>query len=448
MKRSIGIRTRVIAAALACMAGVGGPAVAPVRGQSLAYEDVIAKLRAVDPRARLDALGLLRDAGYIDAVMPVAALLTDPAPEVQVAAIETEVSLFLVDEAYTRTVGRDVVKIKDASLPLLAFAQGPGALVGNPAPRTLMNGLVAAIGSTDPRVRFDAMYAVGALGVPLVGRGQFPDPRTAVARLLGALKDPDAAERAAATHVLGRLFEAAVRDPRLNTDILGLRGDVGDQLVAAMNDTDQAVRLSAINAIGQIRYERAIRSLVDFCGYYKRDLLGLAALDALAHIAHPSSAGQFATAFDVNDEEVRRISLEGMARIGDKAALAGLVARASSDRSQVVRLAVAFARARAGDFSELEVIVEGFKNRELRTATFNYLVELGPTVAPSLGGATGQRDVKIRAGLAEVLGVIGNSSTLATLELLGRDRDKTVATAAQRSQRRLTIRPPGTPRLP
>ena len=448
MRRKMQPRAGVATLVVIMVGVITGPGLQTVRGQDVAYEDVVARLKSPDAKARIDALALLAGAGYIDAVAPVAALVSDPVPEVQTQAITTEVSLYLADEAYTRAFGGRIVKSKDASLPLLAFAQGPGATAANVPQASVMTALIGAMASPSARVRFDAMYAVGVLGQGALRHGQFPDPKGVVARLLAVSKDTDPALRAASIHVLGRLFESALRDEKANQDWVGQRGEVGDQLIATMNDPDELVRLSSINALGALRHDRAVRSLVDFCGYYKRDKLGLAALNALAHIAHASSVGQFAAAFEVNDEELRRIALEGTARIGDRAALNALVTRAAGDRSPVVRQAAAFAKASVGDFSDLGVITGGFRSADLQENAFNYLVELGPAMAPPLAGAASYRDASVRAGIAEVLGIIGSAATLPTLELLARDRDRTVAAAAVRSQKRLTVRPPGTPRTP
>ncbi len=448
MRPTVQSWARVVALLAIVAGGMLGPGLHPVRGQDIAYEDVIARLKSPDEKARVDALTLLAGAGYIDAVVPVTALISDPAAAVQAQAIATEVSLFLVDEGYTRSVANRIVKSKDASLPLLGFAQGPGATVANVPQTALITALVGAIASSTPRVRFDAMYAVGVLAPSLVKRGQFPDARGAVSRLLAVLTDPDPAQRSASIHVLGRLYESVPRDDKANQDWIAQRGEVGDRLIVAMNDPDELVRLSSINALGALRHDRAVQSLVDFCAYYKRDKLGLASLNALAHIAHPSSVSQFARAFEVNDEELRRIALEGMARIGDRVALNALLASTASGRPPLVRQAAAFARARVGDFSDLSTITDGFRSADLEQNALSYLEELGPGIAPTLGGAASYRDAKVRAGVAEVLGIIGSAATLPTLEALARDHDRAVAAAAVRSQKRLTVRQRGVPRTP
>ena len=115
-------------------AGSAGPHAVRASAQQMAYEDVVTNLRNGDPRVRLESLVLLRGAGYLESATPVAALIGDPVADVQAAAVETELLLYLADDAYTREFGREIVKAKDASLALLAFAQGPGALIPNVPP--------------------------------------------------------------------------------------------------------------------------------------------------------------------------------------------------------------------------------------------------------------------------------------------------------------------------
>ena len=76
----------------------------------------------------------------------------------------------------------------------------------------------------------------------------------------------------------------------------------------------------------------------------------------------------------------------------------------------------------------------------LATPTFNYLVELGPAAAAEVGTFSTNGDPKIRAGVAEVLGIIGDQTSLGLLDVLSRDRNKAVAEAAARSQARLVPR--------
>jgi HEAT repeat protein len=79
---------------------------------------------------------------------------------------------------------------------------------------------------------------------------------------------------------------------------------------------------------------------------------------------------------------------------------------------------------------------------------FAYLVELGAPAAPELVTYASHKDAKVRAGVAEVLGVIGDESAAPALGMLARDKNALVASAALRSQARLTPRARASARLP
>ena len=61
------------------------------------YLDVIRNLRHPNPETRLEALAQLNRAAYADAAEAVAPLVTDPDDRVQAAAIDAELSFFLID---------------------------------------------------------------------------------------------------------------------------------------------------------------------------------------------------------------------------------------------------------------------------------------------------------------------------------------------------------------
>jgi len=299
-----------------------------------------------------------------------------------------------------------------------------------------------------PQTRFDAAYAIGVLAPSLLRHGQLTDGRAVVDRLMVLLRDPDATLRLAATHVLGRLLGAALANPTANAELLAMRGEVGDYVISGMNDPDELIRLSSMGALGEMRHDRAVQALIDTFSYYKRDRFGMAALDALAHIAHPGCLTVFAALLENDDEQVRRLAVEGIGRVGDKGALANMEVRTGREKSEIVLQAVAFARARNGDFSQIARIVEGFRGAETRASAFDDLVELGPALAPSLAGYVAHRDASVRAGVAEVLGVIGSPASLSVIDTLARDRNSLVASAAERSRRRLVLRTPAQPRRP
>ena len=444
----MGVRMRQVVGVILMSAAFGLADAVPARTQQWSFEEVVANLKVGDPKVRMEALKLLRQAGYLEGGPAVAPLLSDPVPEIQQLAIETAVALYLVDEAYVNEFGQAEVKQKGATLPLLAFAVGRGATIANTAPLAVMRGLAGGLTSPSAHIKFDSAYAIGVLGPPLIRKGQFPEGRSTVDRLMNLLRDPDATIRLAGTHVLGRMMGAALENPSANADILAVRGDLGDLLISGMNDSDELIKLSAMAALGEIRHDRAVQALTDTVAYYKREPLGVAALDALAHIAHPASLTLFSALLEAKDDQGRRSAVEGIARSDDKSAMSNLLVRTSREKTPLVLQAVAFARARQGDFSQAALIVEGLKDQATSAHAFKYLVELGSPVAPSLAGAASYKDPQVRAGVAEVLGIIGTQASLPAINTLLADKDKRVAAAAERSRKRLVPRMPAQPRVP
>jgi len=441
---------RIFLAGLVALLAAGALAAGstPAAAQDVAFNDVVARLASREPGTRLDALRQLRDAGYLQAAPAIAPLLADADAQVQALAVQSVVSLFLVDESYTRAYGKSVITEKGGTLPLYAFVQRAGATVANPVPPAIIRGLIAAAGSPTKGTRFDAAYALGVLGAPLVTLGQFPDGNAAADALIVILREPDATMRLAATHVLGRLMGAALQNEARNTELTSKRIEAGDQIVAGMNDPDVMVRLSSMGALGEMRYDRAVQSLTDTYSYYKKGPEAMAALDAVAKIGHPGSLPVFQAQLGHREALVRRLAVEGIGRTGDAAAMAEMESRIAREQTAYVVYARAFAKARNGDLSQIAKIVEGFKYSLLESDTFDYLVELGAPVAPQLWTFSTHKDARVRAGVAEVLGIVGSQASLPAVEAMMGDRNSLVAAAASRSQKRLVPRDPAQPRVP
>jgi len=444
------LRARIFLAGRIALLAAGALAAGttPAAAQDAAFTDVVARLSSSDPGARMDALRQLRDAGYLQAAPAIAPLLGDADPRVQALAVQSVVSLFLVDESYTRAYGKSVIVEQGATLPLYAFVQRVGATIANPAPPAIIRGLIAAAGSPTMRNRFDAAYALGVLGPPLITRGQFPGGKAAVDVLMAVLREPDGTMRLAATHVLGRLMRAALQNEDGNAELASQRTEVGDQIVAGMNDPDVMIRLSSMGALGEMRYDRAVQSLTDTYGYYKKGPEAIAALDAVAKIGHPGSLPVFLAQLGHREAHVRRLAVEGIARTGDKDGFAEMEARTLRDQSAFVTYARAFARAKVRDYSQLTKLVEGLKYSLLQSDVFDYLVELGAPAASELWTFSTHKDAKVRAGVAEVLGIVGTQASLPAVEALMGDKNALVAAAAARSQKRLVPRGPSQPRVP
>jgi HEAT repeat protein len=420
--------------------------------QQIPFEDVISNLKAGAASNRLQALKMLRESGYLEAALPAAPLMADPVREVQLDAIDTEMSLFLVDEGYTRQVGRAVVGKGEPSLALLAFAEGPGGTVANPVPPVVIAGLIGAMKSAYLDVRFEATYALGVLGPPLIRAGTFRDGKATVDRLLALMQDADPAMRLGATHVLARLMGTARLFPERNRELLDVRQTVGDQFTVGINDPDPFQRLACMKALGEVRHDRGLQALAEQLAYYKKGEVAQTALEAIAKIAHPSSIQLLSSQLDSSDEVVRQVAVEGLARINDRIALQGVEGKLAGDRSRRVKLALAFARYRASGASQVGVIVDGLKpnvfgSKTLQAQAWNYLIELGSELVPSLLPFLQGRDVETRSMVAEALGVIGDARALPSLDAALQDSSRIMSSAVARSIKRLRPRPAGAGRM-
>jgi HEAT repeat protein len=434
--------------ALAGLIAASAAVPAPARAQDVPFETVAAGLKSPEAAERIRSLVLLRKAGYLEAAPAIAPLLADPDPTVQGAAVETVLALYTVDVDYTVQIGRDIVKQKGATLPLYAFVQGPGVTIANLAPPEVVRGLLAATGSITPTVRFDAAYTLAVLGWPLMVKGQLPDATIVINALIAILRESNPVMKEAATNALGRLLGAAVKRGAPSGDLASIRTEAGDLIVGGLNEADANLRLASMAALGEMRYERAVQSLTDLFNYHKKGPEAMAAFDAVSKIGHPGSIPVFLAQLGSSDAQVRRLAVEGIGRTGDAEAMAQMLARAERDQSAYVGHAVAFAKALNTDYSEMPKLVQGFKYSSLAPQTSSYLVELGAPAALELSAFSTNSDARVRAGVAEVLGIVGNQTSLGLVDVLQRDRIKAVAEAAARSQKRLVPRPSAAGRMP
>jgi HEAT repeat protein len=397
---------------LVCATALGAVSAFP---EQLPYEDVVRNLRNPDAKARMDALRLLRDAGYIEATAPIAPLVNDPVDEIQLEAIATEQSFYLVQDVPTKKRLGFVVEVRSKGVAQQVFEQGPLVSWPRPVPPELVDSLLKAVDDENPRVRIDAIYALGIIARP-------PLAADAAGRLVKALDHYDPSIRAAAARVAGRL------ELKIATDVL----------IKAMNDSSPQVRYASMRALGDLREERAVQALTDQFNYYKKGEGAWSALDALARIAHPSSVPLFKANLTNKDEYFRRASAEGLARTGDASELATLQSAANTEQSKMARAAMTFAMQRLGQ-NYLPRLVDFMSTDNLAPQVQGYLMELGPSIAPSLVPLLQEPDATVRVRITEVLGAIGSHSTIAALEPLAKDHDRTTAAAAGNAIERIKL---------
>lgn len=373
-----------------------------------AFETVVLDLRNSDPAVRVKALRALADGGYPEAIGPMSRLLVDPIDDIQLETIERLLGFFVVDALQTRTRVALVIERRNPNLARSAFELGPFRLIPRPVPAELLTHLAGAMRDDLPRVRSEAVYALGVMARPPLDAATAPV-------LTDALRDTDAGVREAAARVLGALRVATA----------------GDALVSAVNDPVEEVRAAAMRALGDIREPRAIQALGEQFEYYRKGLLAEAAFDAIARIGHPSSVPFFQAHLAHGNARVRRWAVEGLARAGDRTALAALDSL-TAPKTRAEAMALAYARHRAGR-PTVPQLVAGLRERDVEPQVMAYLVDLGRPIVGDLEAHLREPEPAVRERVAMVLGLIGGEEAVAALQRALPDTNVDVSRAVERA---------------
>ena len=407
-----GVRLALLAATLLSIAS-------PSSAQPTKFEDVVRNLRNPDARIRISAVRLLREAGYSEAIVPMAPLVVDPINEIQIEAIDSELAFFLVEPIPAKRRVALVLEVRSEGAAAAAFDAGPLAVWPKAAPAELIDSLLAAVDDEHKRVRVEAIYTLGVVA----GATSAPLADAAAARLIKALDHYDPAVRAGAARVVGRLKVKAATDG----------------LLKAVNDSSPAVRFAAIRALGETREARVVPALTDQLKYYDKGEGAAAALEALATIAQPASLPLFVSRLQDRDPRLRRAAVEGLARVGDKETVSKLVFTVNQDDSTIVRAAMTYALHRHGFANYLTRMLDHLYYDDAARQVQGYLIELGPSIISGVSPRVQDPDPGVRARLTEVLGAIGDQSTLATLTPLKQDANREVSAAATHAIERIKM---------
>lgn len=399
--------------------------------QDTGLESLLRDLRAPSARARENALERLGVLGRPDAAAPMAALLADSHGGVQSAAINALLQLYTVRADLrlrrwgTGSIGRT------ATLSETAFEAGPLATIPAVVPGEVLTGLSAVVRQdTTLKTRLEAAYALGTLAAPAMGVLPAPVATAVAADLAAALQHPDRATRQVVARVAGRVFEPVKGG-------LPVPVTIGDALINAMNDADPLVRRWSMDSLGWLRYARAAQSLTDRASYHGRSEEGSAALHALARIAVPSSGPVFRALLNSGAPAFRVISIEGLARIGDKSAWPLIAESAASARQANVTVAAQLAEFLLAQTTDPSPLLAALRNEATEVQGRVYLAEIAATQPVALHPLLRAADPWVRRGTAELLGTTRRPEEEAALQPLLKDPAPEVIETASEAIRRL-----------
>jgi HEAT repeat protein len=393
------------------------------------FEQATRDLASTDLATRLRAVQMLKQTPYLEAAVPLAALITDPQDEVQLEAIAAELNIFLAEPIVPKKRVGFVVEVRTPVLAESAFSSGPLALGVHAVPIEVLTALRRGARDDNPRIALEALYAFGVLGSDPSGDARRELLRNSGPELTALTGASNAALRLAAVRVLGRVFAVRVQDAPIEEP-------VGDAVITALNDNDRAVKAAAMQALGAMRYARGVDAITALYRYYGATVAADAALDALARIAHPSSAPIFAEELAGKNAPRRGIAIEGFARIGDAGKLGAIERVLSGERSEGVVLAGVFASAQLAN-GPITRIADALTKVRLHDQALQYLIELAPGRAAAFRTHLQDPDARVRLDLVDVLALGGDAAALPVVEPLLKDRDPLVVRAAERAVARL-----------
>jgi HEAT repeat protein len=393
------------------------------------FEQATRDLASSDAGTRLKAAQMLKEAGYPEAAVPLAALVTDPADEVQLEAIAAELNIFLEERIVPRKRIGFVIEVRNQVLAESAFSSGPLAIGAKPVPSELLTALRTASRDEQPRVALEAIYAFGVLAVEPSGEARRELLRTSGPALAALLGVPDPGMRFAAVRVIGRVFAPRVHDGPIE-ELLG------DAVITALNDPDRAVKSAAMESLGLLRYARGVQALTELFQYYGKGEPAEAALDAIARVAYGASAPLFTSQLTAKSAALRGIAAEGLARLGDASQLPAIQSALASERGDSLLLIGAFASAMLSNVP-LTPIAEALTRPRLRDQAYRYLVELAPGRSSLFTQQLQDPDPRVRTDVIDVLALAGDAAALPLVERLLTDRDAQVVKAAERAVARL-----------
>jgi HEAT repeat protein len=361
-----------------------------------------ALVRDPDERVRLEVVRALRALRDLSAVPALVTALQDGAPGIREESIGTLVEIY-AERDRTGPVDRFLETFSDE----YDRQSVPAYTAVDPS---VFRGLAGTLRDEKSGIRAESAYAIGILG----GGSAVPD-------LVAATQDPESNVRAAAATAIGKVGTA----------------EDGKALIPLLADGSATVRNRALQAIGVLRVREAGPALREMFEQNRRRDLGTRVLGALSRIGDPAQGDLFRELLLSNDPELRRLAVEGLGRIADPSMLPSFKKDYQRESNGSVRLAYNFAIVSLGDAAFLDAIALALGSSGTAGRARDYVLELGPGIAPYLYPYLNDPDPEVRGAVCDLVARFGEADAIPRLTPLLADPNPKVADRANRAIERL-----------
>ncbi|EKF85819.1 HEAT repeat domain-containing protein [Methanobacterium formicicum] len=188
-----------------------------------------------------------------------------------------------------------------------------------------------------------------------------------------------------------------------------------------------SVRENSAEALGRIGDIRAIPALIDSMENDPDEEVRLKSAWALGELGNEGAVDALITALEDKNWSVRRTSANALGRIGDHRAVPYLI-KALEDNDWHVRKYAAVSLGKMQDKQAIPILLEAMddEDADVRWKAMLALGKLGESAVPPLVKTLKNKNWRMRAKAAEVLGKIGGEDALHALInlLVGRTTDK------------------------
>lgn len=354
------------------------------------------------------ALGRIRDREAVPVLAET--LQTDLDKDVRSQAIDSLLRLYIPieDSGPIRTI---FSRVKSVFLAPDAPVVAPGVQVDVGAKEALASAVQT---DSNDEVRAEAAQALGSLKA----RDQVP-------ALVATLENPQNREhRNVRIEIIRSL--GTLRDPA-----------AGPALQRALRDPNRQIVEEAITAIGLTGYREAGPALQEMFRTSSNGTIKRRSLEALSLMRDPRSVPLFESLLDHSDDYYRELAAEGLARLDYNAN--GWEQRLSAEKKDNVRNALAFGLAASGKLAYINTLANALDSRHAYQSEV-YLYELGRFEGQlnELYRYLGSPNPKIRAGMARVIGNIGDPASSEQIRSLTDDPNTEVVREAVAALRKLS----------